>query len=191
MKRVLRRRGDRSVALFLCPQKTSAKHKETLCTPAMNTGTEDIFDGSVSRAARKCCPKSIWPVARRKLDQINRIREIGELRIPPGNRLERLKGDRDDQYSIRINQQYSPVGVVRSSTPLLIEARNVLTTGDRIEYLGRKLEPIHCTAVAMQTVNGEPKERANPGDEIILTTSPPLEAPEINAVLRKRLDQKT
>ncbi|MCI5207998.1 MAG: plasmid maintenance system killer protein [Candidatus Electrothrix sp. ATG2] len=71
-----------------------------------NTGTEDIFDGSASRAARKCCPKSIWPVARRKLDQINRIREIGELRIPPGNRLERLKGDRDDQYSIRINQQY-------------------------------------------------------------------------------------
>ncbi|MCI5143617.1 MAG: hypothetical protein D3909_18210 [Candidatus Electrothrix sp. ATG1] len=93
--------------------------------------------------------------------------------------------------TIRINQQYSPVGVVRSSTPLLIEARNVLTTGDRIEYLGRKLEPIHCTAVAMQTVNGEPKERANPGDQIILTTSPPLEAPEINAVLRKRLDQKT
>ncbi|MGB5687593.1 MAG: type II toxin-antitoxin system RelE/ParE family toxin [Candidatus Electrothrix sp.] len=71
-----------------------------------NAGTEDIFDGSISRAARKCCPKSIWSVARRKLDQINRIREIGELRIPPGNRLERLKGDRDDQYSIRINQQY-------------------------------------------------------------------------------------
>ncbi|WP_339134950.1 MAG: type II toxin-antitoxin system RelE/ParE family toxin [Candidatus Electrothrix sp. GW3-4] len=71
-----------------------------------NAGTEDIFDGSASRAARKCCPKSIWPVARRKLDQINRIREIGELRIPPGNRLERLRGDRDDQYSIRINQQY-------------------------------------------------------------------------------------
>jgi hypothetical protein len=41
-----------------------------------------------------CAPKSIWPVARRKLDQINRIREIGELRVPPGNRLERLRGDR-------------------------------------------------------------------------------------------------
>ena len=70
------------------------------------TGTEDIFDGSVSQSARKCCPQSMWPVARRKLDQINRVREINELSVPPGKRLERLKGDRENQYSIRSNQQY-------------------------------------------------------------------------------------
>ena len=70
------------------------------------TGTEDIFDGLASQAARKCCPKSIWPVVRRKLDQINRVRAVSELKVPPGNRLERLKGDRENQYSIRINQQY-------------------------------------------------------------------------------------
>ena len=70
------------------------------------TGTEDIFDGLASKAARKCCPQSIWPVVRRKLDQINRVQELSELKVPPGNRLERLKGDRDNQYSIRINQQY-------------------------------------------------------------------------------------
>ena len=93
--------------------------------------------------------------------------------------------------TIRIKQQYSPVGTVRSSTPLLIEARNVLTIGDRIEYLGREPKPIFCTAVAMTTVDGEPRERANPGDKIILTTSPPLEAPEIHAVLRKRFDRNT
>jgi len=69
-------------------------------------GTEDIFDGLTSQAARKCCPQSIWPIARRKLDQINRVREFSELKVPPGNRLERLKGDRENQYSIRINQQY-------------------------------------------------------------------------------------
>ena len=69
-------------------------------------GTEDIFDGTASQAARRCCTQSIWPVARRKLDQINRVREINELKVPPGNRLERLKGDRENQYSIRINQQY-------------------------------------------------------------------------------------
>ena len=69
-------------------------------------GTEDIFDGLASQSARKCCPQSIWPVARRKLDQINRVRELNELRVPPGNRLETLKGDRENQYSIRINQQY-------------------------------------------------------------------------------------
>jgi putative protease len=90
--------------------------------------------------------------------------------------------------TIRINQQYSPVGIVRKQTPLLIEARNVLKKGDQIEYLGRDLAPGTCTAVAMTTEDGTPKERANPGDRIILTTSPALEAPEINAVLRKKFD---
>ncbi|MFO7727976.1 MAG: type II toxin-antitoxin system RelE/ParE family toxin [Desulfonatronovibrio sp.] len=71
-----------------------------------SVGSEDIFDGVASQAARKCCPQSIWPIVRRKLDQINRVREITELKVPPGNRLERLKGDREYQYSIRINQQY-------------------------------------------------------------------------------------
>jgi len=71
-----------------------------------SAGTEDIFDGMASREARRCCPQSIWQVARRKLDQINRVREINELNVPPGNRLERLQGDRQNQYSIRINQQY-------------------------------------------------------------------------------------
>ncbi len=71
-----------------------------------NDGTRDIFDGVDSKVARKCCPKSLWPVARRKMDQINRVRELNELNIPPGNRLERLKGERKNQYSIRINQKY-------------------------------------------------------------------------------------
>lgn len=71
-----------------------------------NPGTEDIFNGYSSQAARKCCPQPIWPVARRKLDQINRVRDVIELQIPPGNRLERLKGDRENQFGIRINQQY-------------------------------------------------------------------------------------
>jgi len=69
-------------------------------------GTEDVFNGMDTRAARKCCPQSTWRVARRKLDQINRVRDVEELNIPPGNRLERLRGGRRSQYSIRINQQY-------------------------------------------------------------------------------------
>ena len=69
-------------------------------------GTEDIFDGSDSRAARKCCPRTIWTIARRKLDQINRVGDLRELTVPPGNRLERLRGDRSGQHSIRINDQY-------------------------------------------------------------------------------------
>jgi len=69
-------------------------------------GTEDIFDGIISKAARKMCPQSLWSVAIRKLDQINRVQDVTDLQIPPGNRLERLKGDRENQFSIRINQQY-------------------------------------------------------------------------------------
>ena len=71
-----------------------------------NKGTEDIFDGISSKSARKICPQSIWVVANRKLDQINRVQDVTELQIPPGNRLEQLQGDRENQFSIRINQQY-------------------------------------------------------------------------------------
>ncbi len=45
-------------------------------------------------------------MARRKLTQINRVRDLRELAVPPGNRLERLRGDRAGQYSIRINDRY-------------------------------------------------------------------------------------
>jgi proteic killer suppression protein len=68
--------------------------------------TEDLFNGVDSRRARQACPASLWPVARRKLTQINRVRDLVELRIPPGNRLESLRGDRSGQHSIRINDQY-------------------------------------------------------------------------------------
>ena len=68
--------------------------------------TEDIFDGRETRQARRRLPVSIWPVVRRKLTQINRVGDLRELSIPPGNRLERLAGDREGQHSIRINSQY-------------------------------------------------------------------------------------
>jgi proteic killer suppression protein len=69
-------------------------------------GTEDIFNGIHSRAARHTCPETVWRVAARKLDQLDSVESINELRIPPGNRLEELSGDRTGQYSIRINDQY-------------------------------------------------------------------------------------
>jgi len=48
----------------------------------------------------------LWPVARRKLDQVNRVRDLLELAVPPGNRLEQLRANRSGQHSIRINNQY-------------------------------------------------------------------------------------
>jgi proteic killer suppression protein len=69
-------------------------------------GTEDVYDGTDSKAARKSCPRAIWPVARRKLDQLAAVMRLDALRVPPGNRLEALKGNREGQHSIRINDQY-------------------------------------------------------------------------------------
>ena len=69
-------------------------------------GTEDVFDGRNTKKARKACPQNLWLVARRKLDQINQAAELNDLRVPPGNRLEELRGKRRGQYSIRINDQY-------------------------------------------------------------------------------------
>jgi toxin HigB-1 len=71
-----------------------------------NAGTEDIFNGENTRAARKTCPADLWKVAARKLDQLDSVASLDELRVPPGNQLEALLGDRRGQHSIRINQQY-------------------------------------------------------------------------------------
>ena len=67
--------------------------------------TEDVYHGTDSRAAREI-PRTIWPVVRRKLDVINAAQVLGDLRAPPGNRLEALKGSRSGTYSIRVNDQF-------------------------------------------------------------------------------------
>jgi proteic killer suppression protein len=71
-----------------------------------DVGTEDIFNGINSKAARTTCPQVIWKVAQRKLDQVDSVVNLNELRVPPKNYLEALSGDRQGQHSIRINDQY-------------------------------------------------------------------------------------
>ena len=71
-----------------------------------DAATEDLFNGVDSCRARAACPAALWPVVRRKLTQLNRVRDLRELAVPQGNRLERLHGKREDQHSIRVNQQY-------------------------------------------------------------------------------------
>jgi toxin HigB-1 len=85
------------------------------------TGTEDIFNGVDSKLARSACPQSIWKVAFRKLDQLDSVVSLDELKIPPGNQLEALKSDRQGQHSIRINAQYRICFVWTSSGPNDVE----------------------------------------------------------------------
>ena len=69
-------------------------------------GTKDIFNGNDTKSARKTCPQNLWKVARRKLDQLDFAAILNDLRSPPKNHLEALKGNRQGQHSIRINDQY-------------------------------------------------------------------------------------
>jgi len=64
--------------------------------------TEKIFNRLVSRKL----PQNIQYLARRKLVILDAATELNTLRVPPGNRLEALKGDRKGQHSIRINEQW-------------------------------------------------------------------------------------
>ena len=68
--------------------------------------TEDIFNGKASKAALRTCPKKIWKIATRKLDQLDSALSLSELRVPPGNMLETLSGERRGQFNIRINDQF-------------------------------------------------------------------------------------
>jgi proteic killer suppression protein len=64
--------------------------------------TEKIWNGLQSRRL----PAAMQAVALRKLRLLNQARVISDLRVPPGNRLELLRGDRAGQHSIRINDQW-------------------------------------------------------------------------------------
>ena len=67
---------------------------------------DDIFNGRDTNRARRACPPALWPIAARKLEQLDSAEQFEDLRIPPGNRLEALAGTRLGQHSIRINDQY-------------------------------------------------------------------------------------
>jgi proteic killer suppression protein len=67
--------------------------------------TRDIWNGVNSHPARRV-PRALWPVIRRKLDQIDAVTELSQLRVPPGNRLHALSGDLAGHHAIRVNEQY-------------------------------------------------------------------------------------
>ncbi len=86
-----------------------------------NTGAEDVFNGRNTRVSRTVCPQSLWRVAARKLDLLDSVISLDELRVPPGNRLEALARDRKGQHSIRINDQYRICFVWTDTGPDAVE----------------------------------------------------------------------
>ncbi len=79
--------------------------------------TRELFE----RKRNRVVPPAVARRARKKLLLINAAAEIAFLRVPPGNRLKRLKGDRDGQWSIRINDQYRVCFIFRSGDAYNVE----------------------------------------------------------------------
>ena len=82
--------------------------------------TENVFNG----IAETSFPASILGRARSKLDRINYAADINDLRVPPGNRLERLIGDRTGQYSIRVSRNWRICFVWRNGDAFEVELNN-------------------------------------------------------------------
>ena len=64
--------------------------------------TEKVY----SREGSNKLPRYIQQIALRKLRMLNNVKSLNDLRVPPANRLEKMKGDREGQLSIRINDQW-------------------------------------------------------------------------------------
>lgn len=70
-----------------------------------DTLTADLYHGRATARSRRV-PADVAAAAIRKLDVLNAVRSLAELRSPPGNRLEALRGDRAGFHSIRVNSQW-------------------------------------------------------------------------------------
>ena len=82
--------------------------------------TEDLYNGVNSKESRKI-PSNIVIVALRKLDMINSAHRPEDLKAPPGNRLEHLKGNRSGFYSIRINDQFRIIFTMAQSNAYTVQ----------------------------------------------------------------------
>jgi proteic killer suppression protein len=70
-----------------------------------NEGTEDLFNGVDSKAARKVCAQAAMKAAQKRLVALEAAKTLGDLKSP-GYALEKLERDRKGQHAIRINDQY-------------------------------------------------------------------------------------
>ena len=86
-----------------------------------DAATEDVFNGNSTAAARRRLPRNLVRRALRKLEQLDSVERLTDLSIPPGNRLEALKGDRKGQHSVRINDQYRICFVWTDSGPVDVQ----------------------------------------------------------------------
>ena len=83
--------------------------------------TEDIYNGVRSKKALKKLLTQLWKIAYRKFYFLENAINLKDLRVPPSNYLEKLKGERSAQYSIRINDQYRMCFIWSHEGPINVE----------------------------------------------------------------------
>ena len=88
--------------LYLLDVYTRCRYNEYMIKSFADKETEKVYRGGLSIKL----PQSIQKTALRKLIMMDNAKSLSDLRVPPANRLEALCGDRQGQYSIRINNQY-------------------------------------------------------------------------------------
>lgn len=80
------------------------------------TWVKDIAEGIASKKALKNLPSELHPIARIKLHLIHIAGNISDLKVPPGNKLKKLQGERSGEWAIRINDQWRITFKYDSST---------------------------------------------------------------------------
>lgn len=98
------RSGDKSERVDDCPvdMYTESRHNILMIRSIADKETEKVYNQVFS----KKLPHDIQRIALRKLIMLDNARTLEDLKVPPANRLEKLHGDREGQYSIRINDQF-------------------------------------------------------------------------------------
>ncbi len=86
-----------------------------------NKGTEDIFNDRNSREAGRILPADLHRLARKKLVMIDAAGSVDDLKIPPGNKLEKLSGDLAGMHSIRINERWRIIFLWNEQGPINVE----------------------------------------------------------------------
>ncbi|MDT0630339.1 type II toxin-antitoxin system RelE/ParE family toxin [Rubrivirga sp. S365] len=92
-----------------------------MITDFSDDATADIYNGNDTKRARKALPPQLHSVAIRRLDYLDAAARLDDLRVPPGNRLHPLTGDRAGQHAIRINDQYRICFVWTPNGPSRVE----------------------------------------------------------------------
>ena len=103
-KKNLEPRGNRGFIFFICIY-LIIRYNGIVIESIKGKTTQDIFDGNNSKAARRV-PLELHERARDLLDALNSIAKVDDLKLPPSNRLHKLKGDLKEYWSVSINKQW-------------------------------------------------------------------------------------